>query len=150
MLVGGILLVQRQISGPIEFSSTDSLVNTNSQSSLSNSGLQIPSLNINLPIQIEEVKNKKWPISKSGVIRIKNTNVFYGHNWPRLLGKLPTIKTGAEIYIDGIGYKVVNFTKVYPNQSEILQSANTNYIVLYTCTGLFDLQRFVVIAKVLQ
>lgn len=114
-------------------------------------GLGIPSLNISLPIE-NHPRQAIWPVSSTGVIHINDTNIYYGHNWPNLLGKIKKISIGDTILIhtssgDTIEYQIEKIESVWPNQPDILNQDQNTKIVLYTCTGFFDTKRLVIVAS---
>jgi len=123
------------------------------------SAISLPSLGINLPVVITHMDGKKWPTTPSGVSYLANTAipgdignaVFYGHNWPSLLGHLKQAKNGEKLYIqyqDGITkeFTIDSISEVEPNSTEILAQSSTPKITLYTCTGFLDTKRLVVTA----
>ena len=123
------------------------------------SSIAIPSLGLNLPIVITHMEGKKWPTTPSGVSYLANSAVpgdmgnavFYGHNWPSILGTLKNTKTGDKLIIQYQDGKSRDFTvdKVFivgPDSTEILAQSNTPKITVYTCTGFLDAKRLVVTA----
>lgn len=121
--------------------------------------LLLPSLGLDLAIVPVSLQGKKWPTTPSGVSYLSNSAipgeagnaVFYGHNWPSLLGRLNQSRTGEKLvvtYADGLSreFTINNVFVVGPNSTEILASSPTPKITLYTCTGFLDTQRLVVTA----
>lgn len=115
--------------------------------------INIPSLNIDLPIEEKDVvDDKNWPVTSVGLIKVKDKQIFYGHNWPRLLGNLHEIKINDEIYISDLEiknkYLVSEIKEVNPDNSSIFGVlSDPNKVMIYTCSGFLDLKRLVVIAK---
>ncbi len=122
--------------------------------------LEIPSLNIKLNVIPATISNNKWSETENSLgyltsSVLPNTNgnaVFYGHNRPAVLGKLNKIKIGDVVEItsgDGVVSKFDVYDKfeVTPDQTHILNNSETPKITIYTCSGFFDLKRFVVLAK---
>lgn len=112
--------------------------------------LIIRSQEIDLPVIEGVIDNQKWPITDDGIIAIGN--VFYGHNWTNLLGNLVNVNPGEMIeikYSDNKTQKyIVSITQVVnPDQKDVLNLADENSILIYTCTGFLDSKRFIVVAK---
>lgn len=121
--------------------------------------IAIPSANIVLPVYSANIYGTRWETTKLGVSHLatspkagdRGNSVFYGHNWPNLLGRLNQVKTGDKIFITGEDGNVKRFTIAYiftvnENQTEIFANTTDYRITLYTCTALFDTKRLVVTA----
>jgi len=160
IILGSFLLWQRNDPGRLAFRLTERLAAT---SQTSNSHLpvsiSIPSLRISLPVYPSTIENGKWQDTKNGVSYLTSSSVpgstgnsiFYGHNWPTLLGNLTKIKPGDKIYLTlnqkGTEVYVVKYvTVVTPDQTHILDTTSDSRLTLYTCTGFLDSKRFVVTA----
>ncbi|MDD2823122.1 MAG: sortase [Candidatus Daviesbacteria bacterium] len=123
----------------------------------------IPSINLDLPVIPAKLVKGKWELSSFGVSYlidsdssdILRSNIFYGHNWPNLLGNITKLQLGEKIIVkfsDGFikEYKISAFETVNPEEVSILfNSSDSNEITLYTCTGFLDGKRFIVRAMVL-
>ncbi len=122
-------------------------------------GIVIPSIGVSLPIFPAIILSDSWPTTDKGVSYLtssplpgsKGNSVLYAHNWPNLLGKLPQVKPGDKITIIGENNTTSSFSVVYtatvdPSNESILAPSTDTRITLYTCTGLFDTKRFVVVA----
>ncbi len=120
----------------------------------------LPKVNISLPIYPTEIKDRKWPTTESGVSYIKDSGklgisgnlVMYGHNWKKLLGSLKHSKVGDTLSIfsnqnKNHFYVIKYVATVDAKDISILADTSAERITLYTCTGLFDSQRFVVVAE---
>lgn len=113
--------------------------------------LIIKNLNIDLPVIPAENVNGVWETTGKGVSF--SNGVFYGHNWPNLLGKITNIKPNQKIQVKYNNQKVSDFTVtstsvVSANNTDILENnSNGSLITIYTCTGFLDSKRFVVLAK---
>ncbi len=120
----------------------------------------IPSQNINLEIKESEIKNGVWGVNDSGASHLNTSAnpgqngaiVIYGHNRSSLFGNLNLVKRGEKISLlstDGKTYiyEVVNSLVVTPKDTWVLQSFGTERLIVYTCTGFFDLDRLVLIAE---
>ncbi len=69
-----------------------------------------------------------------------------------IFGPILSLKKGAEIKIEDekgnvYKYEVKETKVVLPKNIEVLNPTQDETLTLYTCTGNFDLKRFVVIAK---
>lgn len=94
--------------------------------------------------------NGEWQPDARGVS--KNDNVIYGHNWKSILGNLIYIKPGTEIKVledtnTTVSY-IVKFTQeIDPNVTTLTNVNDVNKLVIYTCSGVFDSKRFIVVAE---
>ncbi|MDZ4229403.1 MAG: sortase, partial [Patescibacteria group bacterium] len=122
----------------------------------------IPQINLHLPITEATVTDGSWEISPDGASHWDNSAnpgetgniVIYGHNKTNLFGPIRWLSLGEEVTItDADGnehrYRITETATVSPNQIEYIQPKNEETLTLYTCTGLFDSQRYVVIAKLI-
>ena len=121
--------------------------------------MALPAININLPIIPNHIRNGKWDEIPNGISFLLQSSVpgrpgnsvFYGHNWPNLLGRLKDSKANDPLivrYTDGSEKEFVirQVNKVLANDIRILENTADTRITLYTCIGLFDSHRLVVIA----
>lgn len=113
---------------------------------------------VSLPVvESGRTKNGDWAISDTSANHVRESAlpgtpgniIIYAHNLDRLFGKIQWVQKGETIRVrttDGqlYTYKVIATTTVYPSQTELLQPTKHEVLTLYTCTGLFDSQRFVV------
>lgn len=120
----------------------------------------IPSIGINLPIQVGEIKNGAWEISYSNATFLNSSarpgtggnSVIYGHNKKTIFGNLPYLSIGQKIIIktqDGVLHTYEAYQKdfVGPDRVDLVSPTNKEELTIYTCWGLFDSQRVVVKAK---
>lgn len=75
--------------------------------------------------------------------------IIYGHNTRPILGNIRALKGNETITLtteDGTEhlYRVDSLTEVAPNQTQLLQPTDTEVLTIYTCSGIFDSQRFIV------
>ena len=129
-----------------------------SLSKTSNTSIVIPQLSLRLPVVAGFISNGQWTTTGEGVSHLsssaqlgkKGNSVLYGHNWPNLLGKLPSIKPGDKVMIETptktLVYTVYYTAEVKPSDTSILAKTTDERITLYTCSGFFDEKRFVVTA----
>lgn len=121
--------------------------------------LTIHDLSIHVPIIPTEITNSNWPTTDKGVSYVTSSpvpgetgnSVIYGHNFKNILGDLPNAKPGQEVIVtfsnNSKKYFTVEYTAIVkPTQTDILKQSRDKRITVYTCTGFFDTQRFVVVA----
>lgn len=94
-------------------------------------------------------KEGEWQPDSRGVSI--HQNVIYGHNWNSILGNLVNVKPGMIVEIrnkDSVKKYVVDFTQeIDPKSYDVVNQNTDNKIVIYTCSGIFDTKRFVVVAS---
>lgn len=124
------------------------------------SRILIPDLNIDLPVVPTKITNGHWTTTPNGVSYLTTSarpgelgnSIFYGHNWPRLLGRLKEIQSGQLIIISTSHnrpsqiFRVAMVQTVSPSDTSLLAPTSNSQLTLYTCTGFSDFQRLVVIA----
>jgi LPXTG-site transpeptidase (sortase) family protein len=121
--------------------------------------IKIKSINLELPVIGTKIVDGKWETSGEGVSYLSSSpvpgeygnSVMYGHNWPNIFGRLNKVKTDDVItilYSDGSArdFVVKDVFTVNPRQTHILSPTQDSRLTIYTCTGWFDLKRFVVTA----
>ncbi len=160
ILFGSLLVFQRNNPNRVAFANTDNnIMSVEENKTKIPESVIIPSLNINLPIYLSEIKNNKWEVTDKGVSYLKTSvlpgdkgnSVLYGHNWTNLLGNLTKIKTGEKITIEFDDkskkeFVVTLIQEVNPDDISILNDTVDNRITIYTCSGFLDSKRFVVVA----
>lgn len=122
--------------------------------------VQIPSINVNLPVIPSLIHNKTWETTDKGVSYLMSTplpgekgnSVMYGHNWTSLLKRLPSVKPGDSVLVtmeNGTVKKFkVEFTAtVNADQTYVIDNTEDSRLTIYTCVGFLDSKRFVVVAK---
>jgi LPXTG-site transpeptidase (sortase) family protein len=115
---------------------------------------------VDVDIKKASIINGVWvihPMSASYLINSSKINgggniVIYGHNKNEVIGPIRWIKKGAEITVLGednneYQYKVVKTDTVDPDNLFYLQSTSEETLTVYTCTGILDSKRFIVVAK---
>jgi len=122
--------------------------------------IKIESRQIELPIIPQKLIGTNWQVTDKGVTYLTDSpipgkvgnSILYGHNWTKLLGNLTLVTPGDIIeiaYANGEvkNFKVTNTQVVDPSQVSILKNTTDKRITIYTCTGLLDTKRFVVVAE---
>lgn len=122
--------------------------------------ITIPSIAVNLPIDIGEIKDGVWKISYSNATFLDASSrpggggntVIYGHNKKAIFGNLPYLSLGQNIFIktaDGKIHKYEAYQKdfVGPDRVDLVSPTNKEELTIYTCWGIFDTQRVVIKAK---
>lgn len=121
--------------------------------------ITIKDLNILLPVAETTIVNGVWQIDDNGASHLATSArpgeagpiIIYAHNLKSRFGSLPYASIGEEVLLttaDGKThvYKVTQKEVVDPHQTNILANQTNEVLILYTCTGFADLQRFVVFA----
>ena len=98
-----------------------------------------------------------WPVFPdiAGYVVNGNNIIVYGHNKDRIMGPIRWIKLGAKIEIEGNDnktyyYEVIKTDTVNPDNLTYIKPTDEETLTIYTCVGLFDSQRFIVVAKRLK
>jgi len=123
--------------------------------------LKISALGIDLPVVAARSVSGRFPTTREGITYLKDSSlpgepagvaVFYGHNWPRLLGNLKEIQVGQTITLglqdSEITYRVDSIVVVSPSEASVLSPVPdwAGRLILYTCSGFLDSRRLVVTA----
>ena len=122
--------------------------------------ITIPSIGIDLPIDLGEIRDGVWQISYSNPTFLNSSArpgtggnvVIYGHNKKVIFGNLPYLSLGQKIFIKTAGGKIYTY-EVYQkdfvgaNRVDLVSPTNKEELTIYTCWGFFDSQRVVVKAK---
>jgi LPXTG-site transpeptidase (sortase) family protein len=122
--------------------------------------ITIPSIGIDLPVDLGEIKNGVWLISYDHPTFLNTSSrpgtggnvVIYGHNKKVIFGNLPYLSIGQRIFIKTASGKIYNYVTyqkdfVGPDRVDLVSSTDTEELTVYTCWGLFDSQRAVVKAR---
>lgn len=133
-------VVQRHFSRPVE--------------------INIPSVEINLPIEETAISGNTWQIADNGASHLLISNspgengpiILYGHNTNDRFGPIRWLSPKQNIILktsDGKMhmYKITKTLEVSPDKTSIFFSEKGETLFLYTCDGFADLQRFIVVAK---
>ncbi len=121
--------------------------------------ITIPSVNVTLPIEETAINNGVWQIAENGASHLTISArpgedgpiIMYGHNTNVRFGRILSLKNGNKILIktadDKIHqYKIIQTRVVSSTELDVLTQKPGESLILYTCTGFADWNRFVVIA----
>jgi LPXTG-site transpeptidase (sortase) family protein len=120
--------------------------------------LIIQKVHINLPIEQTTIQNGAWQVSEqvshlttSARPGEKGPIILYGHNTIEKLGPIRWLSKGDTIEVKTIdnkihSYKIDQTMTVAPNRLDIFTKRAGEALIIYTCDGFADLQRFVLIA----
>ncbi|MDE2588219.1 MAG: sortase, partial [Patescibacteria group bacterium] len=114
--------------------------------------------NIFLPIRETLIENGIWQVADDGASHLATSNrpgengtiIIYGHNTLAEFGSLPFMWKGERIVISTADGKTYTYTVtqtgvVDPTDVDILKNQSGETLIIYTCYGFADLQRFVII-----
>lgn len=124
------------------------------------SWISIPAVDLELPIVEEGISGHSWGVSDNGISHLDISArpgevgpiILYGHNTNDRFGPIRWLTVGKEITITNKQnrsrqYRITKTLSVSPSEVSVLVSQQGETLILYTCDGFADLQRFVVIAK---
>lgn len=122
--------------------------------------ISIPSIGIDLPIDVGEIRDGVWQISYANPTFLNTSArpgaggnvVIYGHNKKAIFGNLPYLSLGQKIILktaDGKAHSYEAYQKdfVSPDRIDLVSPTNKEELTIYTCWGFFDNQRAVIKAK---
>jgi hypothetical protein len=104
------------------------------------------------------IQNGEWSVSDQGVSLLKNPaggpqgHILYGHNWNSVLGQLQQAQIGEEIsltYQNGTEevFVINSIFTVSSDRLDVLELAQPQKLLMYTCAGFLDTKRLVVLAS---
>lgn len=118
---------------------------------------------IDLEIEIAPFVEGNWVVSETQATYLapsvgvgdEGNMIVYGHNKREILGDLVSVDKGDEIKIWGSDgeeymYRVEKVAVVNPDEVEMLVKVDGHTLVVYTCTGFMDSQRFVLRARLVE
>jgi LPXTG-site transpeptidase (sortase) family protein len=119
--------------------------------------LIIQKLHMNLPIEQTAIQNGVWQVSKdvshlttSARPGEKGPIIMYGHNTTERLGPIRWLSKGDTIEVKTLDkthfYTIDQTMTVTPDRLDIFTKRAGETLIIYTCDGFADLQRFVIIA----
>ena len=157
LILSAHLVYQRYSPKKLEFKNLN--VSKSVSSELTPVKVSVPRLGIENLVISSQIEDGKWEATNDGISFLSNSpvpgyngnSIFYGHNWPNLLGKLTQVKPGDRIEVllnngDKKIFKVEYTSVVDPSQTHILDQTKDQRITIYTCTGFLDSKRFVATA----
>jgi LPXTG-site transpeptidase (sortase) family protein len=122
--------------------------------------IMIPSIGVDLPIDLGEIKNGVWQISYNNPTFLNTSArpgtggniVIYGHNKKIIFGNLPYLGIGQKIFIKTVSGKIYTYIAyqkdfVGSDRVDLVSPTKKEELTIYTCWGIFDTQRAVVKAK---
>jgi sortase A len=121
--------------------------------------ISISSVGINLKIKEAFISNGSWQVWKDSANHLVSSAnpggggniVIYGHNKNSVFGPIRWVEAGQTIELIGENnkkylYKVQKIIETTPNDIQYVLPKNTETLTLYTCSGIFDSKRYLVIA----
>lgn len=125
--------------------------------------ITIPSIGIDLPVDIGSIKEGVWQISYDHPTFLDTSArpgtggnvVIYGHNKKAIFGNLPYLSLGQKIILKTADGKVRTYEAywkdfVNADRVDLVSPEDKEDLTVYTCWGLFDNQRAVIKAKLLK
>ncbi|OGG09242.1 hypothetical protein A2154_03455 [Candidatus Gottesmanbacteria bacterium RBG_16_43_7] len=113
-----------------------------------------------IPVTTGSIANGKWYIADSSATYLDSSAtpgspgniVIYGHNKPTVFGILAQLGVGDEITVIARSgsiyrYSVMSTSVVEPEDISVAFPTRREILTLYTCTGLFDTKRLVIVAS---
>lgn len=121
--------------------------------------LVIQKIAINLPIEETAINNGVWQVGEKGASHLtisarpgeKGPIILYGHNTVERLGPIRWLSKGDEVILKTKDNKTHSYTidqtmTVAPQRLDVFTKRAGETLIIYTCDGFADLQRFVIIA----
>jgi LPXTG-site transpeptidase (sortase) family protein len=121
--------------------------------------LSIPSVKLNLDVKEASIKDGVWQIWEDSANHLDSSAnpggggniVIYGHNKNRIFGPIRWLTNGQTIELtDENGkkriYGITKIVETTPNDINYVLPKSKETLTLYTCSGLFDSKRFIVVA----
>lgn len=121
--------------------------------------ITIPKVNMALDIHTSSINNGVWEISNKGGSYLNvsaglgqgGNTVIYGHNKASLFGPIRWLKKGDKIILQDMNwnsyeYIVEEVVVTTPDDVQYVEPKDKEMITIYTCTGLFDSKRHIIVA----
>lgn len=122
--------------------------------------IKIDKVKLDLAVEPAIINNGIWPVVEKNASHWANSAnpgekgniVIYGHNRNNVFGPIRWLNLGDKIELtDKQGqiyeYKISETVTVKPDEIQYVEPTATETLTLYTCTGWWDSQRYIVIAK---
>lgn len=119
--------------------------------------ITIPSIKIDLPIEVGSIDNGVWQISYASPTFLGSSArpgtggnaVIYGHNKKAIFGNLPYLSIGQKIFVktqDGKIHPYIASEKFFvgAERVDLVSPSSKEELTIFTCWGLFDSQRIVI------
>jgi LPXTG-site transpeptidase (sortase) family protein len=119
----------------------------------------ISKVNIDLPIEETTINHGVWQIADNGASHLtisanpgeKGPIILYGHNTTERFGPIRWLSIDDQIRITTTDkkihtYKIIKKLTVSPDKLDVFTKNSGETLIIYTCDGFADLQRFVVLA----
>lgn len=120
----------------------------------------IPSVGIDLPVEVGGIKGGVWQISydkatflgSSAGLGTGGNTVIYGHNKKAIFGNLPYLSLGQKIIVKTQSGELKNYEAywkdfVKPDRVDLVSATDNEELTIYTCWGTFDQTRAVIKAR---
>lgn len=142
-----------------------SFTSTPTESTLAQKGelperITIPSIGIDLPVEVGEIKDGVWQISGDSATFLSTSVrpggagniVIYGHNKKVIFGNLPYLSLGQKIYVKTVDGKIHIYEAYWKDfvgadRVDLVSVTSKEELTIFTCWGLFDQNRAVIKAK---
>lgn len=121
--------------------------------------ITIPKVSLDLPIEETAINNGLWQVADNAASHLdisarpgeKGPIILYDHNTNDKFGPIRWLNKGETINITTADGKTHSYTisetlTVTPDKIEVFTKNPGETLILYTCDGFADLERFVVIA----
>ncbi len=122
--------------------------------------IAIPQVKLQLPVEETAIVNGQWEVAENGASHLVSSAgingggniVIYGHNKNSALGPIRWLSLGDEIRLTGKDggertYLVTRMATIAPSDIHFVLPTDKEQLTVYTCTGFWDKDRFVVIAE---
>jgi LPXTG-site transpeptidase (sortase) family protein len=126
-------------------------------------GITIPKVGIDLPVEQTSIDHGVWQIADNGASHLDiSANpgelgpiILFSHNTNQRFGPIRWLSKGDKVNIktaDGkiFTYNIIQTLTVQPDKTDVFTKYPGETLILYTCDGFADLERFIVIAKPTQ
>lgn len=119
----------------------------------------IPSVSIDLPVTLSELKNGYWIPSEttasfgqgSSLPHENSNTVIFAHAREGLFLPLKDVKIGDSVYVltdsEYVSYTIETIDEVRPTDVYTVKPTEDKRLTLFTCSGFLDQKRLLVVAK---
>lgn len=127
------------------------------------SRVKIDKVGLDLAVEPAVISDGTWEVSATGASHWSNSAnpgqggniVIYGHNKNNLFGPIRWLNLGDKIEItdkneNKYEYIIKQIVTTNPDQVEYVLPTEEETLTLYTCTGFFDKDRYLVISRPVQ